>query len=196
MSAARQSGFTLAEALVSLFIFALVAGGAVALLAQSLNAQRSVSEAQERLRSVQAARALLASDMAQIAFRIPREPNRLPAVFVGTGGAEPEMSFVRLVGERGARDGLATSQVFVSYAIDAAGRLMRETRTALDPGAASHSRSRALLEGAADIRFEFNDGGGWRQDWPMSTAGVPRAVAIIATLPRYGAIRLQAMTGL
>lgn len=196
MSASRQAGFTLAEALVSLFVFALVAGGAVTLLAQSLNSQKGVSDAQERLRTVQAARALLAADIAQIAVRIPRERDRMPAIFSATNGARPEMSFVRLVGERGAEDGLSTSEVFVRYAIDAEGRLVRSTRTAIDPGAAAVTRTRALIDGASDVRFEFNDGGGWRQDWPTSSAGVPRAVAIIATMPRYGAVRLQAMTGL
>jgi general secretion pathway protein J len=191
-----QSGFTLAEALVSLFVFALIAGGAVTMLAQSLNSQQRVGEAQESLRTLQSARALLASDIAQIAPRASRNDQAPPVVFLATGGAEPRMSFVRSAGELGAEDQLSTSLVAVEYLLDSEGRLVRRTRTAIDPGPAAETRERALMEGATDVRFEFNDGGVWRSDWPASATGVPRAVAILANLPRYGAVRLQALTGL
>lgn len=196
MTHAREAGFTLAEALVSLFVFALVAGGSVIMLSQSLNAQQRVSDAQEQLRSLQAARALLIFDVAQIAPRIPRQENRLPAVFLGTGGVRPVMSFVRAVGERGSEDRISTALVVIEYALDDDGRIIRHTRAALDPGGDARETSRILLAGAKDVHFEFNTGGAWVQDWPVSAFGAPSAVAIVATLPRYGVVRLQAMTGL
>lgn len=192
----REAGFTLVEALVSLFVFALVAGGCVAMLGQTVEAQGRVGDAQEELRVLQSARALLVSDIAQLAPRVTRVESQQGRVFLGVGGVQPRMSFVRGVGEIGAEDQLSTSLVSVEYGIDPAGRLVRRTRNALDPGSTAETRERALLAGAQDIRFEFHDGNGWREDWSATSMTIPRAVAIVATLPRYGRVRLQALTGL
>lgn len=192
----REAGFTLVEALVSLFIFALVAGGGVLLLSQSLLAQADVEDAQDGLRELQSARALLASDLAQIAPRAPRDPARLPVAFHAASGARPEMSFVRAQAEPGSEDDISTSLVVVSYAIDEAGRLIRSTRAAIDPGSNAVTRGRIVLSSAGDVRFLFHDGLGWRDDWAASATNVPAAVAIEVTLPRYGKVRLQALTGL
>jgi len=192
----REAGFTLVEALVSLFVFALVAGGCVAMLGQSVEAQSRVGDAQEDLRVLQSARALLVSDAAQIALRPTRVEGQQGRVFLGVGGAQPKISFVRSAGEIGAEDQLSTSLVAVEYGLDADGRLVRRTRNALDPGAAAESRERVLLAGAKNISFEFHDGASWREDWAATGMTAPRAIAIIATLPRYGRVRLQALTGL
>jgi general secretion pathway protein J len=191
-----ESGFTLVEAMVSLFIFALVAGGAVLLLSQTLQAQGRVESAQEELRALQSARSLLVSDLAQITPRIMREEGQLPAVFRATGGAKPSMSFVRATGKPGSPDQISTSLVAISYFLDEQGRLVRETRDALDPGASAESRQRVLIAAPGETQFAFNDGTGWRDDWSASAFGVPRAVAITVNLPRYGIVRLQALTGL
>ena len=113
-AAQSEAGFTLVEAMVSLFIFALVAGGAVLLLSQTLQAQGRVEAAQEELRALQSARSLLVSDFAQITPRIVRKEGRLPVVFHAVGGARPEMSFVRGAGEPGSDDRISTSLVAVS----------------------------------------------------------------------------------
>lgn len=192
----REGGFTLVEALVSLFIFALVASGAVLMLSQTLQAQKHIEGAQNELRALQAARALLISDLAQVTPRAVREEGRPPFVFVGLGGIKPTISFVRTIGERGSDDRLSTRLVVVDYHVDEDGRLVRMTRDSIDPGSLSKGRERALIDGARNVRFTFNDGGRWRSDWPASMTGVPRAVAVDMTLPRYGDIRMQALTGL
>lgn len=195
-SANRESGFTLVEALVSLFVFALVAGGCVAMLGQSVEAQGRVGEAQEELRVLQSARALLAADVAQMAPRLTRNDGNQARAFIGVGGVKPEIRFVRAVGDMGAEDQLSTSLVAVEYRLDDDGQLVRRTRNALDAGGAADVRERVLLAGAQDVRFEFHDGSGWREDWSAAGLTIPRAVAIVATLPRYGRVRLQALTGL
>lgn len=191
-----EAGFTLVEALVSLFVFALVAGGCVAMLGQSVQAQSCVGEAQEDLRTLQSARALLVADAAQMAPRILRFESNQGRVFTGIGGVRPELRFVRAVGDAGSEDLLSTSLVVVEYFLNDEGHLIRRTRDALDPGATAEVRERELLVGAQDIRFEFHDGSGWREDWAATGMLTPRAVAIIATVPRYGRVRLQALTGL
>lgn len=191
-----EAGFTLVEAMVSLFVFALVAGGAVLMLSQTLQAQGRIETAQEELRALQSARALLVSDLAQITPRIIREDNQLPAVFRAAGGAQPRMAFVRAAGDPGAADQITTSLIAVAYYLDEQGRLVRETREAIDPGGSAKTRKRMLIAAPGETTFEFNDGTGWRDDWTASAYGMPRAVAITVKLPRYGTVRLQALTGL
>ncbi len=195
-AAPSDAGFTLVEALVSLFIFALVAGGGVLLLSQTLYAQADVEEAQDSLRELQSARALLAADLAQIAPRVTRDPGRPPFAFHAVGGVRPTMSFVRAQGEPGSEDQISTSLTVVSYSLDETGSFVRSTRAAIDPGPNAVTRDRTVLSSAGDVAFGFHDGLGWRQDWPTSMSMVPQAVAIEVTLPRYGRVRLQALTGL
>ena len=192
----REAGFTLVEALVSLFVFALVAGGCVAMLGQTVQTQDRVGDAQEELRALQSARALLVADIAQLAPRLIRNDGNLGRPFIGVGGVEPDIRFVRAAGEVGSDDQLSTSLVAVEYLLDEDKRLVRRTRNVLDPGVQLEVRERKLLPGAQDIRFEFHDGAGWREDWSSAGLSIPRAVSIIATLPRYGRVRLQALTGL
>jgi general secretion pathway protein J len=190
-----EAGFTLVEALVSLLIFSLIAGGGVLLLSQTLQAQGRVEAAQEELRSIQSTRALLTSDFAQIAPRAVREQGKQPFIFQGVGGAKPAMSFVRATGKPGAPDQVTTQLVVVEYSIADDGSLVRATRAAIDPGPTATERKRTVVATPGETQFEFNDGAGWRTDWPSSFA-VPAAVAITLTLPRYGKVRLQALTGL
>lgn len=191
----REAGFTLVEALVSLMIFALVAGGGVLMLSQTLQAQVDVEAAQEELRSIQSTRALLASDFAQITPRAVRETGRPPFIFQGVGGTRPAMAFVRAAGKPGAADQVTTQLVVIEYRIAEDGSLVRLTRDAIDPGPAATERTRIVVAAPGETQFEFNDGSGWRNDWP-STSAIPSAVAITLTLPRYGKVRLQALSGL
>lgn len=194
--AGPEAGFTLVEALVSLLIFSLIAGGGVLLLSQTLQAQGRVEAAQDELRAVQSARALLAADLAQITPGAVREAGRAAFVFQGAGGARPAMSFVRASGKPGSPDQVTTQLVVVEYLIDESGSLVRVTRSAIDPGPAAKDRTRTLVSAPGEATFEFNDGSGWRSEWPASSFAIPRAVAISLTLPRYGKVRLQALTGL
>ena len=132
----------------------------------------------------------------QVTPRLIRNDGNQGRPFIGVGGVEPDIRFVRGAGEVGADDQLSTSLVAVEYLLDEDKRLVRRTRNVLDPGGQLEVRERKLLPGAQDIRFEFHDGAGWREDWSSAGLSIPRAVSIIATLPRYGRVRLQALTGL
>lgn len=92
----RESGFTLAEALVSLFVFSLIAAGASALMIQSVESQRRASAAHEALREVQALRALLGADLAQIAPRGVREADGTVSPAFSGGSEAALAAFVRV----------------------------------------------------------------------------------------------------
>jgi general secretion pathway protein J len=193
-SVRREAGFTLVEAMVSLFVFALLATGCVAMLAQSVSAQGRISEAEQAMRGLQAARAMLASDLAQVAPGPPVQYGDERSAFDGVGAgvaSERHIRFMRGVGSPDPLAPFATSLARVEYFVDQQGRLVR--RAVQANGDAS---DRLVLAGASDVRFEFNDGLAWVQEWRTPNGAPPRAVAILADTPRYGTVRLSAYVGL
>jgi general secretion pathway protein J len=194
-----QSGFTLVEAMVSLFVFALLAAGCVTLLKQSVDTQSRVAAAEASLRELQTARAMLAADVAQVVSRPANAPGAAFGGFEGVGAgveADRHMVLFRGVGALEADSTVATSLLAVEYQVDEKGRLVRRTRDALLPGPNAQMGERRLLEGARDVRFEFFDGLAWRETWPAQASAAPQAVAILANIPRYGDVRLSAFVGL
>jgi general secretion pathway protein J len=195
--APRDAAFTLVEALVSLFIFGLISAGCVAMLMQSVDSQRRVGEAQEALREVQVARALIEADLQQIAPRPVREADgRVRPAFIG-GDADTALAFVRAAAEPDAQRGMVTSLAFVEYRIED-GRLMRRSRAYLDAGANTPVAERVVLAHADDMHFEFYDGRAWREQWLSASRAepLPRAVALVFKAPRYGDVRIEALLGL
>lgn len=195
--AESEAGFTLVEALVSLFVFGLIAAGSVAMLVQSAQSQRSVSEAQAALAELQTTRALLAADMLQLAPRQAHDADgRARPSFVG-GDDAVALGFTRAMAEPDEAGASVTSLVYVEYLVRD-GALVRRTRQALDATAATTSSERVMIAHADAIAFEFFDGAQWRQQWRASgsVSAPPRAVALVADLPRYGRVRVQALVGL
>jgi general secretion pathway protein J len=187
-----DAGFTLVEALVSLFVFGLIASGCVMLLMQGVESQRRVSEAHAALRELQTARALLSSDLAQLAARKMRMPdNAYAPAFLG--GGEAGLAFVRASAEADPERAALTALTHVAYVVDG-DRLVRRSRRDLDPLAGGAATDRIVFAHAEDVRFEFFDGAQWRTNW--GEGAPPRAVALLAKIPRYGEVRIEAATGL
>jgi type II secretion system protein J len=187
-----DSGFTLVEALVSLTIFSIIAAGAVALVVQSVRGQAAITRADGDVRQLQVLQALMQDDFAQITPRRVRFPDGAlaPAFIGGSGG----FAFVRAAAEPGP-DGYAEARLaHVSYGVRN-GALVRRARAALDPATDDPGIERVLLTEARDVRFEAFDGRQWSREWAPG-AGAPRAVAIVATVPRYGEVRISALVGL
>ncbi len=195
MSAASRAdaGFTLVEALVSLFVFAMIAAGAVTMLAQSVTTHSRVGQAQASLREVQNARAMLIGDLSQY---VPREIASSSGVrprLIG-GDADLPLAFVRAAVGYG--DGAAATRLTaVEYVIEG-GALVRRTRAVAED--LRLTSSRIVLNDGISARFEFFDGATWREQWLVGAqAGEPpRAVALVFTSRRYGEVRIEALVGL
>ena len=188
-----DAGFTLVEALVSLFVFSIIASGCVAMLMQSVSSQQQVGQTHDGLREIQTARAILSADLLQVAPRQRRSADGAQApVFLGTGGAG--LAFVRAVAEPDATRAVVGRLNAVTYVVEK-DRVIRRSSDLLDPMDVETSGDRILLRDAKDARFEFFDGRTWRADWRADVASspLPRAVALVATVPRYGAVRIQAL---
>ena len=196
MSARQDAGFSLVEALVSLFVFGIISAGCVAMLMQSANTQNRVAAAHASMRELETARALLNADLAQMVGRGVREADgRERPRFVG-GDEDVALVFVRASAEPAAEGGAYTSLAVVEYTIEE-GAVVRRSRAFLDATADTPVSARVLFADAQDARFEFFDGVSWRTQWLTGVGGqaLPRAVALVATLPRYGEIRIEALTG-
>lgn len=191
----RRAGFTLVELLVALSIFALLAGGGVILMRQTLDGHEIASQRLERIGELQRARALLQADLSQIARRRTRGADGVEATdaFLGsqTGVNEPLLAFVRRGWEN--VDGAARSSLqYVEYRV-VGGRLERRYRPMLD-GAALSSPLIVLTE-VSDLRLSYLTKDQWIPAWRNALRDAqPKAVRLDATLPGLGPVQQLFLT--
>ena len=192
----KESGFTLAELLVSLFIFGLLSAAGVSLLTFSVRAQAA---AEERLGHVAALRrtgALLAADLAQAAPRVSRDETGVarPAFTGGTGEESgPALAFIRR-GWENVDDSPRPTLQKVEYRL-VEGRLERRSYALVD--GAAPMVDIALLEGVRRMRLRYRSKRGeWRGRWdPTQPAELPRAVELVIDVAGNGVTRQLFLAG-
>ena len=191
-----EGGFTLAELLVSLFIFGLLSAAGVGLLSFSVRAQEAAEARLGDLADFRRAGALLAGDLAQAAPRIARDSagNARPA-FHGVGGEQGgvALAFVRR-GWENLDDTPRPSLQRVEYGFTE-GRLERRVYPRLDGAAALPATT--VVDGVRRIRLRYRDGEGrWRERWdPTRPTELPRAVELIMDAEGSGITRQLFQTG-
>jgi general secretion pathway protein J len=193
--AAANAGFTLVEALVSLFVFSIIAAGSVMVLVQSVRSQEAVRAVDATVRDLQLTQSLLASDAAQMAPRTVRLPDNSRTPRFSGGRASVAMAFVRAAGAVDPARGALTQVAYVEYQVRG-DRLVRRTRSSLDPTPATRMDERVMLRGIANAQIAFFDGATWQAVWtPAQNGAPPRAVAFEADLAGYGRVRIAALVG-
>ncbi len=195
MSATKDSGFTLVEALVSLFVFSLIASGCVIMLMQSVDSEKRVGEAHQALRELQTMRALLNGDLSQAVSRERRGPSGEPLpAFIG-GDADAPLLVTRASAEPSPEGAPAFALALVRYRF--VGRDVVRIASTDTAGLAGEDVGRVVLSNVENPRFQFFDGVRWLDNWVTPPGGaLPRAVALVADTPRYGEVRIQALVGL
>lgn len=192
----REGGFTLAELLVSLFIFGLLSAAGVALLSFSVKAQESADARLDELADFRRAGALLASDLAQAAPRPARDSTGTARqAFQGSGGEQGgvTLAFVRR-GWENLDDTPRASLQRVEYSL-ADGRLERRIYPRLD-GAAPMPAT-IVVDGVRSLRLRYRDReGAWRERWdPTKATELPRAVELVMEATGSGITRQLFQTG-
>jgi general secretion pathway protein J len=190
---AGEDGFTLVEAMVSLFMLGLISAAAVAMLAQGANTQGRVTAANDALREIQSLEAIWSADLAQAVRASPSMPGQAAVGLEGTGaGAEDDrrIVFMRLVGDIDPEAANPTRLMAVTYEIDPEGGILRTV------GEGAGTYARRFLPEADGIRFEFHNGVRWSEEWPPTAGALPRAVAMSAELPGRGPVRIAALVGM
>ena len=192
----RDDGFTLAELLVSLFIFGLLSAAGVGLLSFSVRSQAAADARLGDLADFRRAGALLTGDLAQAAPRMTRDEagNPRPA-FHGVGGERGglALAFVRR-GWENLDDTPRASLQRVEYSfVD--GRLERRIYPRLDGSAALPAAT--VVDGVRRIRLRYRDReGAWRERWdPTKPTELPLAVELIMDSQGSGTTRQLFQTG-
>jgi len=191
-----ERGFTLAELLVSLFIFGLLSAAGVGLLSFSVRAQEAAEARLGDLADFRRAGALLAGDLAQAAPRMARDSagNSRPA-FHGVGGEQGgvALAFVRR-GWENLDDTPRASLQRVEYSF-MDGRLERRVYPRLDGAAALPATT--VVDGVRRIRLRYRDSeGAWRERWdPTKPTELPRAVELVMDAEGSGITRQLFQTG-
>jgi len=156
----REAGFTLVEVLISLFIFALISVGTMTALTQSLQGKDRLAASMEEINQLNAARAILRSDMSALTLRPSRDELGGFNPYVLTTDGEALLSFTR----RGKQNpsGLEKRGDLerVEYHFEN-GTFIRRSYEHENPAQAAKSFDRVLFDGLQDaklyaVTYQFN----------------------------------------
>lgn len=202
-SRAKQSGVTLPELLVALFVFALISSVGVYVLRLAVDGREQLTETDDALREWQLARIIIRQDLMQIVDRPVRNEfgetqGGVVIGGIGFSGRTPESGETPLVGFT--RAGWAnydpqtprSTLQYVEY-IQKDDRIVRRTRVFLDDARDQPKRDRTLFKGVSDVSFEFllNEGARgleWTENWPAGGTRAPRAVRLRFQTDKFGEI--------
>jgi general secretion pathway protein J len=159
MTRRADAGFTLIEVLVSLALFAMIAGAGLSVLDQILRTQVQTDGRLERLASLQRMMHLVTRDMSEAT----------------PGTVQGDTATITLA--RNAESGAVT----VTYALTGGQMTRAVTRNRVA------TTAQALLDDVAGLRWQYLDPNGiWQDAWPGATgpdAADLRAVAMLVSLP-------------
>jgi general secretion pathway protein J len=173
---AHDSGMTLLEMLISLFLIALIATAGSGMLLQTLRAARVVEARGTDARALEAALAMIRHDLEAFTGRAARTgiPSEDAVAFDGraSGSGGRLFAFVRNgwadPGGLSARSDLQR----VEYAFER-GALIRRSWRAPDPAPGTPVAELRLLEGLESFTVRYGRRDAWRGDW-VNAAGPDR----------------------
>lgn len=150
----NDSGFTLIEMLVSLFIFSLISAGTMAAMSSSLNMRERVNAGIDDLTQLQAARAIMRADFERISLRKRRDILGSFEPYVITTDGDALISFTRLGRENpGGLEPRGDAERVEYYFRDNA--LIRQSWPTANPNVSSEPRETILLNGLSSVSVEF-----------------------------------------
>ena len=173
----HDSGLTLAETLVALFVTALVATAAAGALGLTAQNRQAVEAASERVRALETAHALIRDDIAQASWRGVAADGRSVSVAF-EGGASP---LLRIVRGGWTNPGGAEKRGGVQHVVYELkdGGLVRRAYLRPDPVARTPQAEQVLLGELDQVSVAFFAAGRWAPAWRAGSGGrLPEAVRL------------------
>lgn len=190
-----RAGFTLAEVLIALVIFALLAAAGTAVLAMSIDNRFAVKAASDRTADLQRVRALLKADVGQAIDRRGRGPDgrRLETPLPSGDGATAPLLTLTRTGWANPGGRPRPSLQRVQWRL-VEGRLERRVFDQLDGGAPGPAQ--VLFEGVEAASVGFVTLGVETPAFvPTPQRPMPDAVRVRLTLEGYGPVELLLLVG-
>ena len=190
----QQSGFTLLEVLLAIFIFALMAAAAYGAFDQVLKNRGQQTQVAERLSQVQRAMLILGNDLAQATTREIRGEFGDSLEAMQAGSQYPYAWEWTRAGWRNPALRRRSSLQRVAYHLEDQ-VLYRLYWPVLDRAQDSEPLLQALVTDVARVELRFLDReNSWRDEWPYDTGTetlevLPRAVELVIELNDWGEIR-------
>lgn len=200
-----QKGFTLAELLIALLVFAMVSAAGVFSLQLGVQARSQLGEADDRIRTFEVMRAIIKDDLALIApRRVRSEFGDLGlAPFIGgrgfdvrppVDGERPLMGFVRRNWANPEGAAPRSTLQYVEY-LEINNALVRRIRPYLDDARGQPKTDRILLSNFESLDVDFYEqetsiGLQWTNLWPqpVRTSFAPLAIRVRMRNERFGDI--------
>lgn len=152
--ARNQSGFTLVEVLIAMFIFALISAGTMTALTASFRGKAQMNERLSAIAKIDGARALMKSDFENITLIPMRDAYGGQIQYAMTGGIDNLLQFTRK--GRPNPGGLEARSEYqrVSYVFEN-GNLIRRTLTHANPAPQTAVMDRVLLNDLDNVSMTF-----------------------------------------
>jgi len=151
-----DSGFTLVEMLIALFIFALLSAGAMSAMFSSIQTKDRLGAAVEAVSEIETARALIKSDMANVILRTNRDPYGSPEQYSLSGGAETLLTFTRTGRENPGGLEKRGDVQRVAYVFED-NNFLRRSFAADNPAPLTPLRDRVLIANLDNVDISFED---------------------------------------
>lgn len=154
----KQSGFTLVEVLVAMFIFSLISVGTMSALTNSLQGRVQIETRLEMLAELETARSLIKSDMSNLILRPSRDAYGNKDLYLLSGGVDTLLDFTRAGRDNPGGLQRRGDLQRVAYVFED-GTLLRRALPHENPSAADTVYDRVLLDNVltADIEFITGD---------------------------------------
>jgi general secretion pathway protein J len=174
----HESGFTLVELMISLFIFGMLAAAGVGLLSYSTQAQAVTAQRLEDVAAERRLTAILTNDLAQAVPRVSRDlTGALEPAF--RGGQGPVLLRYVRAGLSNSAEANRSGIQRVEWRIDK-GQLFRTSRSLVD--GAAEADPIIMADNVERVALRFRNEGNWQSDWaPSDPFELPEAVELIIT---------------
>lgn len=173
-----DTGFTLVELLIALFIFGLLAAAGTSLLVYSTSAQAVTASRLGDLSNEQRLTNLLTNDLAQALPRVSRDVRGSPTPAFASGSRPLLFRYIRggvQNGDDSEQSGLQNIEIRLS-----GDRIERVVSSVVD--GSSDGRSQILLSDIASTTVRFRRDGAWQAFWTSEDpAALPQAVEVNIT---------------